>query len=124
MNKRNRELDDFVYMRHMAKTGEHYFITVIDDNGIHSINFSDFEKNRVCFGRRKNLDIPIESMAVDFEQGYFELDEYGIKVVNTSDFADLFGNNNKIVDELYLSEGSFVKILKRNSETNQCVIVI
>lgn len=124
MDKGNRELDDFVHVRHMAKTGEYYFITIIDDNGVHSINFSDFGKNKITFGRKKDTDIPINSMAVDFEQGYFELDEYGIKVVNTSEFADLLTNNNQKIENLYLSEGSFVKILMRDSEMPKGVIMI
>ena len=124
MNKENREFDDFVHVRHIAKAGEHYFITIIDNNEIHSVNFSHFGKNRVTFGRGENNDIPIESMAVDFEQGYFELDEYGIQVVNTSNFAELLGNNNQKIDNLYLSEGSFIKILMKNSETPKGVIMI
>lgn len=124
MNKANREYDDFVHVRHIAKNGEYYFITIIDNNGVHSINFSDFGKSRVTFGRSDGNDIQIESMALDFEQGYFELDEYGIQVVNTSDYADLIGNNNQKIDYLYLSEGSFVKILMKNSETPKGVIMI
>ena len=124
MNKGNREFDDFAHIRHIAKEGEHYYITIIDDNGVRSIKFSDLEKNRVTLGRSKNNDIVIESMAVDFEQGYFELDEYGLKFVNTSNFSYLLGNNNMNIEEMYFAEGSFAKIIRRNSETLKGVIII
>lgn len=124
MNKGNREFDDFTYIRHIAKEGEHYYITIIDDNGVRSIKFSDLEKNRVTLGRSKNNDIVIESTDVDFEQGHFELDEYGLKFVNTSDFSDLLGNNNMNIEEMYFADGSFAKIIRKNSETHKGVIMI
>ena len=42
MEKENRELDDFVHYRHVAKSGESYFLTIVDDNGLRSINLSTF----------------------------------------------------------------------------------
>jgi len=123
MNRINREFDDFAHIRHVAKENEHYFITIIDNSGIHSVNFSDFSKKRITFGAHFRNDIVINSRTADLEQGYFEIDEYGIKVVNTSQSVDLMTTNNKVIDNLYLAERSYIKIISKDPEEYGVIMI-
>ena len=123
MNRISREFDDFAHIRHVAKENEHYFITIIDNSGIQSINFSDFSKKQITFGTHFRNDIVINSRTVDLEQGYFEIDEYGIKVVNTSQTIDLLTANNKVIDNLYLAERSCIKILSKYPEEYGVIMI-
>ena len=118
MEKENRELDDFVHHRHTAKQFESYFLTILDDNGLQSINLSTFGKTKITFGTSEDNDIVLASNAVDYSQGYLEINEYGVLAVNTSSSIPMFGNNNKIFDNVYLSEGSFIKIIDSTSESS------
>ena len=103
MRKENRELDDFVHQRHVAQNGENYFLTILDDTGLQTINLSTFEKNKLTFGSGFNNDIVLSSNSVDDYQGCIELNEYGILVTNDSLQVPLLGNGNQIVDDVYLS---------------------
>ena len=122
MKKENRELDDFVHQRHVAQNDENYFLTILDDTGLQTINLSTFGKNKLTFGSSFNNDIVISSNSVDDYQGYLELNEYGVLVTNDSLQVPLLGNGNQIVDNVYLSEGSFIKIL--NNDTKAGIIMI
>lgn len=124
MYKENREFDDFVHVRHQAKMGENYYLTIVDNNGLRSINFSDFGKNKVTFGRSKENDIVIDSLHIDFEQGYFELNEYGLQIVNKSDFSDMLANSSKKTEQLYLIEGGFVKFCRTDSEQSEGALIL
>ena len=122
MKKGNRELDDFVHQRHVAQNGENYFLTILDDTGLQTINLSTFKKNKLTFGSGFNNDIVLSSNSVDDYQGCIELNEYGVLVSNDSLQVPLLGNGNQIVDDIYLSEGSFIKIL--NKDTNEGIIMV
>lgn len=122
MRKGNRELDDFVHQRHVAQNGENYFLTILDDTGLQTINLSTFKKNKLTFGSGFNNDIVLSSNSVDDYQGCIELNEYGVLVSNDSLQVPLLGNGNQIVDDVYLSEGSFIKIL--NKDTNEGIIMV
>ena len=122
MKKGNRELDDFVHQRHVAQNGENYFLTILDDTGLQTINLSTFKKNKLTFGSGFNNDIVLSSNSVDDYQGCIELNEYGVLVSNDSLQVPLLGNGNQIVDDVYLSEGSFIKIL--NKDTNEGIIMV
>ena len=111
MKKENREFDDFVHSRHTAKQNESYFLTILDDNGLQSINLSTFDKEKITFGTLTDNDIILTSDSADYKQGYLEINEYGVLVVNTSNNIPMLGNNNKPFDNVYLSEGSFIKIV-------------
>lgn len=124
MKKENRELDDFVHYRHTAKKGENYFLTILDDNGLQSINLSTFNKTKITFGTSEDNDIVLVSNAVDYNQGYLEINEYGVLAVNTSSNIPMFGNDNKIFDNVYLSEGSFIKIIDNTSDSSQGILMI
>lgn len=123
MNQISREFDDFAHIRHVAKENEHYFITIIDNSGIYSVNFSDFSKKQITFGTHFRNDIVINSRTADLEQGYFEIDEYGIKVVNTSQCVDLLTTNNKVINNLYLAERTCIKIISKDPEENGVIII-
>lgn len=124
MEKENRELDDFVHNRHSAKQGESYFLTILDDDGLKSINLSTFGKTKITFGTLEDNDIIISSNEVDYNQGYLEINEYGVLAVNISSHIPMLGNNNKPFDNLYLSEGSFIKINDNTSDSSQGVLMI
>ena len=124
MKKDDREQDDFMHFKHKAQPDENYFLTIFDDDGLHTVNLNQYNKNLITFGKSEENDIIISSDFIDFEQGYFELTEYGMLVVNTSREFIMSGNNNKTFDDLYLSEGSFVKILNPNSNPIQGVAFI
>lgn len=124
MKKINQELDDFVHFKRKAKTDENYFLTILDDNGLHTINLLGLNKTKLTFGTNLENDIIITSNAVDFQQGYLELTEYGILAVNTSSEVLMLGNNNKSYKDLYLSDGCFVKMINPNSSPLQGAIMI
>ena len=123
MKKENRELDDFVHQRHVAQNGESYFLTILDDTGLQTINLSTFGKNQISFGSSFNNDIAISSNSVDDHQGYLELTEYGVLISNDSLQVPMIGNDNKIINDVYLSEGSFIKILSKDKQTGIIMIM-
>ena len=123
----DKEIDhsgDYIHLRHVAKQDEHYFLTIFDDNGWQTINLLNFGKNKLTFGKASNNDIILSSDSVDLNQGYLEINEYGVLAVNTSQQTPLIGNNNKIFDNEYLSDGNFVKIIDTNSPTSTGVLMI
>ena len=123
MKKENREFDDFVHQRHVAQNGESYFLTILDDTGLQTINLSTFGKNKISFGSSFNNDIAISSNSVDDHQGYIEITEYGVLISNDSLQVPMIGNDNKIIDDVYLSEGSFIKILSKDNQTGIIMIM-
>ena len=123
MKKENRELDDFVHQRHVAQNGESYFLTILDDTGLQTINLSTFGKNKISFGSSFNNDIAISSNSVDDHQGYLEITEYGVLISNDSLQVPMIGNDNKIINDVYLSEGSFIKILSKDKQTGIIMIM-
>ena len=124
MKKNDENLNDFAYLKHKTKTNENYFLTILDDNGLKTINIAKLNKNLITFGKSTDSDIVLTSNNVDYEQGYFELTEFGLLAVNTSKNFPILGNNNKPFNDLYLSEGGFIKIINPNSPTIQGVIMI
>ena len=123
MKKENRELDDYVHLRHVAQNGENYFLTILDDAGLQTINLSTFGKNKISFGSSFNNDIAISSNFVDDHQGYLEITEYGVLISNDSLQVPMIGNGNQIIDDVYLSEGSFVKIIDKASQKGIVMIM-
>lgn len=123
MKKENRELDNFIHQRHVAQKGENYFLTILDDAGLQTLNLSTFNKNKISFGSAFNNDIAISSDSVDEHQGYLEINEYGVLITNDSLQVPMYGNNNKIVDNAYLSEGSFIKIINPNTQSGIVMIM-
>lgn len=123
MKKENRELDDYVHLRHVAQNGENYFLTILDDAGLQTINLSTFGKNKISFGSSFNNDIAISSNSVDDHQGYLEITEYGVLISNDSLQVPMIGNGNQIIDDVYLSEGSFVKIIDKTSQKGIVMIM-
>ena len=124
MRKSNEKTNDFAFFKHKVHSDENYFLTILDDNGIRTFNLLDFEYNQITFGSSKENDIVISSEVIDNNQGYLEITEYGVLAVNTSDYFEMIGNNNKSFKHLYLSEGNFIKIIDPNSSVSQGVIFI
>lgn len=124
MNKEIDHSEDYIHLRHVAKQDESYFLTVFDDNGWQTINLLDSGKNKLTFGKAPNNDIVLSSDLIDLNQGYLEINEYGVLAVNTSPHIPLIGNNNKIFDNEYLSDGNFVKIIDTNSQTSTGILMI
>ena len=94
----------------------HYYITIFYDGNLNTINLSEYKRNLFTFGKDPENDIVIESEEIDDEQGYFEITEHGVLAVNTSKNFPMIGNNDKAFDDIYLSEGSFIKIINPNTE--------
>lgn len=117
MKNTSNNSKDFSLFKHKAKNGESYFLTILDDNGLNTINISKLNKQEFTFGQNPNNDIVLSSNFVDDYQGILKFTEYGILAVNTSLRVPMLGNNNKEFKDLYLSEGSFIKI-------NSAVIMI
>lgn len=92
--------------------------------GINTINLSKMDKNLITFGSGENNDIVIKSGAIDSEQGYLEHNEYGIRVENTCNKAQMMGNNNRIYNDIYLSEGNFVKFINQDHPEIKGVVFI
>ena len=124
MNKGNQELEDYVYLRHSAKKDESYFLTFVDDNGIHSVSLTSFEKNKITFGSGPNNDIILASNIIDYNQGYLELNDHGVLAVNTNLQVPMIGINNKYFDNIYLQEGSFIKYADPNTPNSASVLMV
>lgn len=122
--KQNREFNEFENFKRKAKPNENYFITIICDNGVTVINLTEKNKNLFTFGKGSDNDIVINSDSLDYQQGYLEITEFGVLVTNTSAHIPMFGNNKKSFDDLYLSEGSFVKIMNPDLDDSNAVIII
>ena len=122
--KQNREFNEFENFKRKAKPNENYFITIICDNGVTVINLAEKNKNLFTFGKGSDNDIVINSDSLDYQQGYLEITEFGVLVTNTSAHIPMFGNNKKSFDDLYLSEGSFVKIMSPDLDDSNAVIII
>ena len=76
----------------------------------------------MTFGSANSNDIVLASNAVDDNQGLIEINEYGVLVTNDSLQVPMLGNGNKAFTSLYLSEGSFIKIL--DSDSNIGIVMI
>lgn len=124
MKKDNNNLNNFAYLKRKTHSGENYFLTIFDDSGMHTFNISELNKKLITFGSSPDSDIVLNSDNVDFDQGYFELTDFGLLAVNTSKNFPIVGNNNKFFDDLYLSEGGFIKIINPNLPTVQGVVII
>lgn len=120
----DKEYKNYGYFRHKTKLNENYFLTLIDDNGIKTINLSNSSKNKLTFGTSEDNDIIIKSNSVDYHQGYLEETEYGILAVNTSSTIPMISNYNKPFKDIYLSEGSFIKLADINSPNIHGAILI
>ena len=70
MAKQDQELNVYEHFKHKTTTGEYYFLTIIDDNGVQTINLSTEDKDIFYFGTSIDNDILIVSDAVDYLQGY------------------------------------------------------
>lgn len=115
MKKREGEYSDFERFKRKAQTEDNYFITIFNEDNITTINLSEYRKTFFTFGRDKDNDIIINSENIDYEQGYFEITEYGVLAVNTSKEYSMISNNNKPFNDIYLSEGGFIKIVDKDS---------
>ena len=124
MNKGKDNSEDYIHIRHAAKQGESYFLTIFDDKGVQTVNLSNFGKDKITFGKSFDNDIVLDSDLVDLNQGYLEINEYGVVAVNTSQLTPLIGNNNKIFDNEYLSDGNFVKIIDYDLPDTTGVLMI
>ena len=124
MKTKNEILKKENYFKHKAKQGEKYFLTIIDSNGINTVNINNFNKKFITFGKAEQNDITIFSDAIDDRQGYLEITEYGVLAVNSSQQYSFIGINNQKYDEVYLSEGGFIKILDPNSNKGKGIIFI
>lgn len=115
MKNANEEYNDFERFKRKAQTEDNYFLTIFYEDNLTTINLSEYKKTFFTFGRDEENDIVINSENIDFEQGYFEVTEYGILAVNTSKEYAMIGNNNKPFNDIYLSEGGFIKIVEPSS---------
>lgn len=116
MKNKNQEYNDFARFKIKAKPNDNYYITVFYEETTSTINLSEYKRNLFTFGSDEENDIVIKSDYIDAEQGYFELTEFGIQAVNTSKKFQMVGNDNKPFDDLYLSGGSFIKIINPNEK--------
>ena len=116
MKKENQEHNDYARFKIKAKSKDNYYITVFYEDTTTTINLSEYKRNLFTFGKDEENDIVINSEKIDSEQGYFELTEYGIKAVNTSKTFKMVGNDNKEFNDIYLSGGSFIKIIDPESK--------
>ena len=116
MKNENEEYKEFERFKQKALPGDNYYITIFYDGNLNTINLSEYKRNLFTFGKDPENDIVIESEEIDDEQGYFEITEHGVLAVNTSKNFPMIGNNDKAFDDIYLSEGSFIKIINPNTE--------
>ena len=115
MKNKDEEYSDFERFKRKAQTEDDYFLTIFYENNLTTINLSEYRKTFFTFGRDEDNDIVIHSEEIDFEQGYFEITEYGVLAVNTSKEYSMISNNNKSFNDIYLSEGGFIKIMNPSS---------
>ena len=115
MKNKNEEYSDFESFKRKAQTEDNYFLTIFYENNLITINLSEYRKTFFTFGRDEDNDIVINSENIDFEQGYFEITEYGVLAVNTSKEYAMVSNNDKPFNDIYLSEGGFIKIVNPSS---------
>lgn len=115
MKNKDEEYSDFERFKRKALTEDNYFLTIFYENNLTTINLSEYRKTFFTFGRDEDNDIVINSEEIDFEQGYFEITEYGVLAVNTSKEYTMISNNNKPFNDIYLSEGGFIKIMNPSS---------
>lgn len=125
MIKKNDKIDDCINLKHKANENENYFLTILDDFGLSTINLSNLNKRLITFGSGEQNDIVLHSDAVDIRQGYLQITEYGVLAVNTNKKASLVSNNNKVFSDIYLSEGSFLKLVSNeNSESSGILFIM
>lgn len=124
MKKENQEYNEFSSLKHKASSSDTYFLTIVDNTGLRTLNLSNQDKTKWTFGKSRDNDIVLSSEIVDDYQGYLELTEYGVWVENESDKFQILGNNNKIFTNFYLSDGGFAKIIDKNSPTYADALMI
>lgn len=116
MKNKNQEYNDFESFKRKAQTEDNYYLTVFYENNLTTINLSEYRRSFFTFGRDEDNDIVIHSDEIDFEQGYFQITEFGVLAVNTSKNFLMISNNNKPFNDVYLSEGGFIKIINPSSQ--------
>lgn len=124
MNKRNYESIDYVHLRHSAKQGESYFLTIVDDNGLRTVNLSDFRKNKITFGKGPKNDIVLASNFIGLNQGYLEFNEHGVLAVNSNLQTRMMSYYNKFFDDIYLQEAGFIKYINEDMPNSTGVLMI
>lgn len=124
MEKNKYANNDFIHIRHKTKKNENYYLTIFDSDGFCTINLANFDKNIITFGNSPKNDIVLSSNVIDSEQGYLELTDYGVLAVNTSTRVVMLGNQNKQFNDLYLSDGAFVKFIDDTSSRISGVVFI
>lgn len=124
MKLKSEETKDLKGFKHKTKRGENYFLTIFDDSGIKTINISKLNKKLITFGNGKNNDITISSDIIATRQGYFEITEYGVLAVNTTKGICMKGTDNRIYDEIYLAEGSFIKINSQDNDPTKGILIV
>lgn len=124
MKKENEEYKDFERFKQKATEDNNYYISIFYNGNIETINISEYRKKFFTFGSDEENDIVVNSENIDLEQGYFEITEYGVLAVNTSKKFSMLGNNNKSFDDVYLSEGTFIKIVNAEEDNSESVLFL
>ena len=112
-----------MYFKHKLDQEEHYFLTILDEAGMKTVNLTNYDKERITFGTNAENDIVINADYMDAKQGYFTINEHGLLAVNTSDTIPMLGNN-KAVTEIYLAERGYLKFFDFHSDRTRGVIII
>ena len=58
------------------------------------------------------------------DKDIFEITEYGVLAVNTTKGIFMKGTDNRIFDEIYLSEGSYIKINSQDNDPTKGILIV
>lgn len=111
MKNRKDEYKEYENFKRKARKNDKYYLTIFYKGMLNTINLSNIDNDYITFGSGESNDIVVDSEFIDEEQGYFEIRESGVLVVNTSNRFAMISNGNKEFRDLYLEEGEFIKIV-------------
>lgn len=124
MKQSDYEYKRYSHLKRMANDDEIYFLNILDNDGLSTINLNQYNQTTFTFGKNNDNDLVLNSDVIDEYQGVLELTEYGLLIKNNSSQVEMIGNNNKAFDDFYMSEGSFAKFISANYPHSQGVLML
>ncbi len=86
-----------------------YIVTVIENDNIRNIDLTEFNKDKISFGRSMDNDIILSSPLVSFNHGYFEIIDEELTIKDNNSTNGIFLNNDKVKESI-LHDGDSIKI--------------
>lgn len=114
MKQNLKPKESFSEMSSNINSDETYYLTILDDDGLTSVNLNSFNQDVIRFGKSNDNDIVINSNHISDFQGILKNTAYGILAINLSEHCPMIGNCDREYKDLYLTDGCFLKFINND----------